>query len=1274
MDKDSLRLHEDEVMAAFERLKQNMSETNEAEKRRETEVPTRILETKTERFSFEEAVRESYVDTASKRVDATPNKDFVQATGLEATPIVFDDEPIGKSIETPITKYVESSVVKPDEKSATTVVAESAAKKEPKISDHTQVVATSKKAGVIDRAEWDRMLEELDKKTAEAQAKEEARAKEVKGDTSSAPSRASRHAAKADTSSKKLFGGFKAKEKVKEEEKSEEKATPVYASLKEKHEQKQKEAKAKLEIEKENAEVKKKKPKKKMGVFKKILLAILAVCVVVCCVVGAKVIKIIKDAPAINPNNIYNLLSQSSTIVDKNGEIIDNIYAGDALRTNVDYADIPQQLIDAFVSIEDKTFFKHNGFNYVRIIGAVWEKISGKSDRIGGTSTITQQLARNIFLTSEKGERSMTRKIREAYYTMIIEHTLSKEQILEAYLNTVYLGFNSNGVAAASRAYFNKDIKDLNLMECAQLAALPQSPNNYAPLKRVEKISVSDVSTLDVVASDETYITYYNNSSEDRLKLVLRFMHEQNKIDDATYETAKADTIRNYLNPGVNIGSAANNSSYCTDYVTSQVMKDLQNKLGYTYQEAYDLLYKGGLVVNSTLDLQIQTILEKNYSNPDLFPKISLNSLNLDKDKNIVNVDGDKVILYASKNMLDSDGNFILKKDEIKWNEDGSLTVYKGYRVNLYNTKSNGESDVRVDIKDFYETIDGQLYSRSGSYWNIASKYKTRDNAGNLIISAAFFTDQPDAFVKNKNGSATLSSKFFVLGSRIIQPQSAMCIVDNETGQLRAMVGGRGISGKLLFNRATTTRQPGSSMKPLAVYSTALQLGYDATKEGSENANGKIFTAATTLDNIPMANDGQLWPSNFDGTYTGRTSLRKAVERSLNGCAVNLYCQLDPKACIENVQNLGITSLVLEGDATDENPSSLALGGMIKGVSPLEMANAYATFANYGEHNDSTCYTTVTDRKGTVILQAESHPVQVLDEEVASLMLNILETTVTHGIASGAKLKSQPSAGKTGTTSEQYDIWFCGLTPKYAASTWVGCDSNINLGSDSSKATKIWKAIMEEVGKLDEKGSFQLKGNFVTVTVDKQTGQLPLNTEYAQTPDEDKISEIFIKGTEPTIATQDDDARGYVEVCAETGYLATPNCPHTYKEYIVRPGGESWEKVLADAVLYDKEHNSEGKLLTKEEQEKPGVEFMEVDKTQYLNIIPDADMDYPDFYCPIHNPDVETYPTSPIQYTYSIPPWLYGDPDAEEGTEDGEVADGGTEDGNTADGNTTQAQ
>ena len=348
-------------------------------------------------------------------------------------------------------------------------------------------------AGVIDKDEWDKMLKTLENRPIEqAEVGKEANPVPV-AVPAVAGTRATRSAANR----------MRTKTKKKPKTKA---ASP------------------------EKKAVKDKKSKKKT--LKIVLLSLLGFAVL-CMLAGIIIVgKIIKGTPKINPNNIYDMLSQSSVIYDIDGEVVENIYSGDALRTNVEYSEIPKQLINAFVSIEDKTFWDHHGFNIVRIGGAIWQWVSGQTDRIGGTSTITQQLARNIYLVDTKSARKiegLIRKIREAYYTIQIEKTLSKEQIIEAYLNTVYLGFNSNGVYAAARAYFNKDLQDLSLIECAQLAALPQSPNNYSPLKRAKIEDVQNPDSLDIVKMDDMYITYYNDTAAGRVKLVLRFMNEQGK-------------------------------------------------------------------------------------------------------------------------------------------------------------------------------------------------------------------------------------------------------------------------------------------------------------------------------------------------------------------------------------------------------------------------------------------------------------------------------------------------------------------------------------------------------------------------------------------------------------------------------------------------------------------------------------------------------------------------------------------------------------------------
>lgn len=268
----------------------------------------------------------------------------------------------------------------------------------------------------------------------------------------------------------------------------------------------------------------------KKQLFKFISLVLLGVMVVL----GGIVVSIIVTTEPIEPDNIYERLSENSVLYDDEENIVDSLLTSDGLRTNISYTDLPQDLIDAFVSIEDKTFWDHNGFNVVRILGAIKEGVF-EGDGFSGTSTITQQLARNVYLAETKSDYSLTRKIKEAYYTVLLERHLSKKQILEAYMNTIFLGYGTNGVQAASQAYFSKDVQALTLPECVALASLPQAPDRFALVKRYESEKVTP-DDPNIIRTGETYTLVYNDAYLDRKNLVLSFMLDQEKITQAEYD------------------------------------------------------------------------------------------------------------------------------------------------------------------------------------------------------------------------------------------------------------------------------------------------------------------------------------------------------------------------------------------------------------------------------------------------------------------------------------------------------------------------------------------------------------------------------------------------------------------------------------------------------------------------------------------------------------------------------------------------------------------
>jgi penicillin-binding protein 1A len=591
----------------------------------------------------------------------------------------------------------------------------------------------------------------------------------------------------------------------------------------------------------------KKKRKKKYRInLKRLIIALICVAVLACGAVGVWALTIISKTPPINADNIYSMLSENSVIYDDAGNEIENLFAsGAGLRTNLNFTEMPEDLINAFIAIEDKTFWEHGGFNIVRIFGAIWDSLTS-GDSISGTSTITQQLARNLYLEDTMTERSLKRKVQEAYYAIQLERQLSKEQIIEAYLNTINLGSGAYGVQAAAQTYFSKNVDELTLAECAVLASIPKSPSKYSPLRRLYNEDITDPESLDFVYRGDTFSIFYQDKFLDRQRLVLAFMKEQGLIiDEDRYQEAVNQDIRASINPNIEVSSEI--SSYFADYLINEVVEDLMIEYNLNESEAKDMIYNGGLRIYSTLNVSMQKIVESEFDKNDNFPKVT--GLNKDKNGNARDSSGN-ILLYNYSNMFDEEGNFTLKPDEYRINADGSMTVFKGNRLNIYRTEVQGNVEYSVEFKSIYTVEDGTFYTIPTGYILIPSKYKSTDDEGNLIIHKDFFGEDCP-FTLTEEGM-TIPKGHYQLKDKVIQPQSSMVIMDYKTGAIKAMAGGRGLSGKLLYNRATSTRQPGSAIKPMAVYAPALQLTVDMVKNNVVDENTKLWTAATVIDDAPL--------------------------------------------------------------------------------------------------------------------------------------------------------------------------------------------------------------------------------------------------------------------------------------------------------------------------------------------------------------------------------------------------------------------------------------
>ncbi len=368
--------------------------------------------------------------------------------------------------------------------------------------------------------------------------------------------------------------------------------------------------------------------------------------------------------------------------------------------------------------------------------------------------------------------------------------------------------------------------------------------------------------------------------------------------------------------------------------------------------------------------------------------------------------------------------------------------------------------------------------------------------------------------------------------SLVPQPQVSLTVCDQATGQVVAMVGGRGLKeGSRTLNRASNTyRQPGSTFKVLSTYAPAL--------------DSAGLTLATVFNDAPFFDANGRPISNWWGPeYRGLNSIRTAITNSMNIITVKCLTQITPQLGFDYAKNFGFSTLVesrvVNGEIYSDINQSLALGGLTDGVTNMELNAAYATIANKGMYIKPTLYTKIVDHDGNVLIDntmPESH--QVIKETTAFLLTDAMKDVVNVGTGTTAKFDGMTIAGKTGTTSKYVDVWFSGYTPYYTATVWAGYDNNTYLskGAEQSLAKTLWKKVMQEVHATLPNKDFETPPGIVTATVCSRSGKLPLPGLCDAT----LKTEYFAEGTVPTETC---DVHYSGAVCAYTGKIATPNCP-----------------------------------------------------------------------------------------------------------------------------------
>lgn len=855
--------------------------------------------------------------------------------------------------------------------------------------------------------------------------------------------------------------------------------------------------------------------------------------------VGLAFVNILTSAPEIDPYSINSGFEETSLIFDKDKNLLEKVETAE-YRTFVKLNKVPQYLKDAFISIEDERFYEHPGVDPKGILSSLYENFKA-GGVVRGASTITQQLIKNTFLSNEQ---TLTRKLKEIYLALNLETKLSKDQILESYLNMISLGQNSYGVQEASRTYFSKNVDEINIAQAALLAGIVKGPNIYQPFYRVSPLKFDEATMRKIGETEilgEKYILVFNTKSVQRQKVILKKMLELGKINQTEYNEAINFDVVASLKPSAKKETEI--TSYATDYVKNQVVEDLMEKYQITKQKAQERLFTGGLRIYSTIDTKVQKDLDevnrnfngillgdvKRYKAPLLVDR------NLDKAGNIVDKDGN-LVYYKKENLLTDDGYLFIPKGEFSINANGDLAITSS-RILAYKKST--------DIQDYY-TIDGSknlLTHRVGGL-AVPDAYYLRQARHSLIIKAEFFEKNDKFYKVNETGNLFISPEYFYNNKTgLVQPQSATVIMDYKTGHIVAMIGGRDVKGSRILNRATdTARQPGSSMKPLAVYLPALDNG---------------FTAASPILDIPMITaDGKVWPNNVYTGFKGITTLRESLIYSINVSSARTLKKIGIPTSIKYLKKLGIINeenpskdnfVQASENKThnDENLASLALGGMTKGVSPLDMTAAYSAIANDGVYNEPIIYTKVLDKDGNIVLEKEAKQRRVVSPQIAYVMKDILRSTAYEHTGKNAIIKGQASAGKTGTTDYNADFWFVGFTNYYTAATWMGNDSpKITITQNSWLAAKLWGHIMTKIHQDKEsKPQFAQPDGIVKAYVCTKSGKKP-NQFCSSDPRGVVREEIFAKGTEPTETC---NVHVALEVNSSNNKLATEFTPEELK-------------------------------------------------------------------------------------------------------------------------------
>lgn len=790
--------------------------------------------------------------------------------------------------------------------------------------------------------------------------------------------------------------------------------------------------------------------------------------------------------------------------------VMSRVHAGDGklisefrteARVFVPIASIPEQLQYAFVAAEDKRFYSHNGFDEKGFLRAMWANFSHvlNNERLEGGSTITQQVAKNFLVGNE---RNITRKIREVVIAGLIEEALSKDLILELYLNDIYFGRGAYGVAAASLNYFGKPMKDLSLNEIAYLAVLPKAPNNYQvtnPTKKAKALS--------------------------RRNYVLTRMLEDGYADELHVSRAKESDI-------VVVDRFVGDEYLASEYFVEEARKQIKGMYG------NEELYGGGLSIRTTLDTRLQLAARKALR------------------KGLENID----MRHGYRGPLGNFNNFEDWREKLsKFDKPADIGDWQLALVMEVNNKfakiGFAEKSTPIADNNGMENkpntlrlidLDGVSWAKraleKGSVGKAPKKVSDVLNLGDIVLVQGKL---PSGKINSKQ-----TEKLYNL-RQVPKVNGGLIAMDPNNGRVLALVGGYSFQ-QSQFNRATQAkRQPGSALKPF-VYAAALDNGYTPASQVldapfvierkdtdcvenrlgtlellEEDENGE---KTPKKDNKNLAKEDQCErfykPSNYNaGKFYGLSTLRLGLEKSRNAMTVRLANDIGMVPINKYIKRFGLYE-----ETKPELAWSLGAGE----TTLSKLATAYSSLVNGGKKVEPVIIDRVQDRTGQTIyygnnkvcalckkenFQGQLPPnitddrEEILDPITAYQITYMLKGVVDNGTGYKVRSLRRPMAGKTGTTNDSYDAWFLGFSPNLVAGVYIGMDIPEQMGSESgsSAASPIFTNFMSEALKGKPKFPFRIPKNVKLSPVNRKTG------EPSYIGAEDVILEAFRPGTEPKV-------------------------------------------------------------------------------------------------------------------------------------------------------------